>query len=167
MKIVSIVARLHGHTRLIPKLLIWIFSSDSALAEQKIRPLLYAMKLRSMQVRESTYGILTYTQNILNQSFTSWNSCAILIIVVRSKTSDQKLATFETFLAEHPETPYRSEIERQILKSLLPEVRQHRTRGLSGNTRECKVKIAKRHFISSVKRRWTCANAGARERLDP
>lgn len=70
-------------------------------------------------VKENTYkSFLSYTEKYPESRFTPKAKAKYDRLLFESKTADQKLATFESFLAQYPETPYRNEIERQILEKL-------------------------------------------------
>lgn len=70
-------------------------------------------------VRENTYeAFRLYIQKYPDSKFATEARSRYDRLLFEAKTSGQKLATFEAFLLEHPETPYRDEVERQIFEKL-------------------------------------------------
>lgn len=69
--------------------------------------------------RENTYqSFLAYTQKYPESAFAAEARQQYERLLFESKTSDQKLVTFESFLTAYPETPYRNEIEQQIFEKI-------------------------------------------------
>lgn len=66
---------------------------------------------------ENTYqSFLTYIEKYPESRFAQEAKAKYDRLLFESKTADQKLATFEAFLVQYPQTPYRGEIEQQILE---------------------------------------------------
>lgn len=70
-------------------------------------------------MRENTYqSFLDYSQKYPESAFAGEARSKYNRLLFEAKTADKKLTTYESFLAEYPETPYRTELERQIFEKM-------------------------------------------------